>query len=160
MCTKTRSHFMPLSMSTAPDSSKPILAEIQKSADSIPSPMATLASSPTALEGYRAVEAVWENGSFTTQERQIILFAASVENHCRFCTADHSTALKTALRTPAEIVFAIRHNIPVPDAKFNAVVTLVKELVRGRGHAQEETRTSSPLDIERSRQWNCWSALR
>jgi hypothetical protein len=47
--------------------------------------------------------------------------------------------LETALRTPAEIVFAIRHNIPVPDTKFDAIVTLVKELVSGRGYARQKT---------------------
>jgi alkylhydroperoxidase family enzyme len=139
MSTATTPHFMPLTTSTAPDSSKPILAEITKANGSIPNLMATLANSPTALEGYRALEAVWENGSFTPRERQLILCTASVENRGSYCTAAHSTVLETALRTPAEIVFAIRHNIPVPDTKFDAIVTLVKELVRGRGYARQKT---------------------
>jgi AhpD family alkylhydroperoxidase len=138
MSTATALHFMPLTISTAPDSSKRILIEIRKSG-SIPNLMATLANSPAALEGYRALETVWENGSFAPRERQLILLAASVENHCSYCTAAHSTVLKTALRTPADIVFAVQHNIPVPDAKFHTVVTLVNELVRGRGYAREET---------------------
>ena len=139
MSTGTTLHFTPLTISTAPDSSKPILAEIMKSNGSIPNLMATLANSPVALEGYRALEAVWESGSFAPQERQLILLAASVENHCSYCTAAHSKMLRTALRTPAELIFAIQHNIPVPDAKFNAVVTLVKDLVQERGLAQQES---------------------
>ena len=139
MSTTTTPHFVPLSISTAPDSSKPILAEIRKTNGSIPNLMATLANSPAALEGYRALEAVWENGSFAPRERQLILLTASVENRGSYCTAAHSTVLGNALRTPAEIVFAIRHNIPVPDTEFNAAVTLVKELVRGRGYARQET---------------------
>jgi AhpD family alkylhydroperoxidase len=130
---------MPLTISTAPDSSKPILAEIQKSKGSIPNLMATSANSPTALQGYYALDAAWDRESFSARERQIILFAASVENRCSCCTVAHSTGLRAALRTPAELVFAIQHNIPVPNAKFNAVVTLVRELVRGRGHARRET---------------------
>ena len=47
--------------------------------------------------------------------------------------------LKTALLTPAELVFAIQHNIPVPGAKFNAVLKLVKDLVHGRGYARQES---------------------
>jgi AhpD family alkylhydroperoxidase len=139
MSTATVLHFMPLTIPTAPDSSKRTLAEIRKPNNSIPNLMATLANSPVALEGYRALEAVWENGSFAPRERQLILLTASAENRGSYCTAAHSTVLKTALRTPAEIVFAIQHHIPVPDAKFNAVVTLVKELVRGRGYARPET---------------------
>jgi AhpD family alkylhydroperoxidase len=139
MSTATVLHFIPLTISTAPDSSKPSLAEIKKSNGSIPNLLATLANSPVALEGYRTLEAIWENGSFAPRERQLILLAASAENRCSYCTAAHSTVLKTVLRTPEELVFAIKHNIPVPDAKFNAVVTLVKELVRGRGYARQET---------------------
>jgi hypothetical protein len=33
----------------------------------------------------------------------------------------------------------IRNNTPVPDTKLNALVTLVKELVRERGYAKYET---------------------
>lgn len=139
MSTATTPHFTPRSISTAPDSSKPILAEITKATGAIPNLMATLANCPAALEGYRALEAVWENGSFAPRERQLILLTASVENHGTYCTAAHSTVLETALRTPAAIVFAIRHNIPVPETKFNAVVTLVKELMRGRGYARQES---------------------
>lgn len=139
MNTATAGHFVPLTISTAPDSSKPILAEIRKATGSIPNLMATLANCPAALEGYRALEAVWENGSFAPQERQLILLTASEENQGSYCTAAHSTVLETAFRTPAEIVFAIRHNVPVPDTKFNVVVMLVKELMRGRGYARQET---------------------
>ncbi|HEY2467745.1 MAG TPA: carboxymuconolactone decarboxylase family protein [Terracidiphilus sp.] len=139
MSTATTPHFMPLTTSTAPDSSKLILVEITKANGSISNLMATLANSPAALEGYRALETVWENGSFAPRERQLILLTASAENRGSYCTAVHSTILETALRTPAEIAFAIRQNIPVPDTKFNAVVTLIKELVRGRGYARQKT---------------------
>ena len=139
MSMATTLQFMPLTIATAPDSSKPSLAEIKKSNGSLPNLVAVLANSPVALEGYRALEAVWESGSFSPRERQLIVLTASAENRGSYCTAAHSTVLETALRTPAEIVFAIRHNIPVPDAKLNAVVTLVKELVRGRGYAREKT---------------------
>jgi alkylhydroperoxidase family enzyme len=139
MSTATTPHFLPLTISTAPDSSKQILAEIIKANGSIPNLMGTLANSSVALEGYRALEAIWENGSFTPRERQLILLTASAENHGGYCTAAHSTVLDTALPTPPEVVFAIRHNIPVPDAKVNAVVMLLRELMRGRGYARQET---------------------
>jgi hypothetical protein len=46
---------------------------------------------------------------------------------------------KGPLHTPAEVVEAVRSNQPVPDAKLNALVTLVKEIVRERGYAKEKT---------------------
>jgi alkylhydroperoxidase family enzyme len=63
----------------------------------------------------------------------------SVENHCNYCAAAHSTIAKSVLQTPAEVVAAVRDNTPVPDAKLNALVTLARELVREPGYAKDKT---------------------
>jgi uncharacterized peroxidase-related enzyme len=139
MSTATSTLFAPLTIATAPEASKPILENIQKSFGFIPNLMATFANNPTVLQGYLALDSAYEKGSFTPRERQIILLAASVENNCNYCTAAHSAIAKGVLHTPAEVVSAIRNNTPVPDAKLNALVTLVKELVRERGYATDRT---------------------
>ncbi len=139
MSTTTDTLFAPLTIATAPEASRPILERIQKSFGFIPNLMAIFANNPAVLQGYLALDAAYENGSFTQRERQIILLAASVENHCNYCAAAHSTIAKSALHTPADVVAAVRDNTPVPDAKLNALVTLVKELVRERGHAKDKT---------------------
>jgi hypothetical protein len=59
--------------------------------------------------------------------------------HCNYCAATHSQIAKTLLRTLAEVIAAVRNNTPVPDAKLNALVGLVRELVRERGYAKENT---------------------
>jgi AhpD family alkylhydroperoxidase len=56
--------------------------------------MAIFANNPAVLQGYLALDAVFEKGSFTPRERQIILLAASVENHCNYCAAAHSTIVE------------------------------------------------------------------
>ena len=139
MSTATDTLFGPLTIATAPEASKPVLEQIQKSFGFIPNLMATFANNPAVLQGYLALDAVYEKGSFTPKERQTILLAASVENNCNYCAAAHATVLKGALHTPADVVAAVRSNTPVPDAKLNALVTLVKELVRERGYAKDET---------------------
>ena len=139
MSTSTETLFAPLTIETAPQTSKPALEEIQKSLGFIPNLMATFANSPTVLEGYLTLSAVFEKGSFTPRERQIILLAASVENNCNYCAAVHSQIANTLLRTPAEVMAAVHNNTPVPDAKLNALVSLVRELVRERGYAKERT---------------------
>jgi uncharacterized peroxidase-related enzyme len=139
MSTTTETLFAPLTIATAPEASKPILKTIQKSFGFIPNLMAIFANSPTVLQGYLALDAVYEKGSFTPRERQLILLAASVENHCNYCTAAHSTALKGMLYTPAEVIAAVRSDTSVSDKKLDALVTLVKELVRERGYAKDET---------------------
>ena len=137
MNTATETLFAPLTIASAPEASKPVLETIQKSFGFIPNLMAIFANNPTVLQGYLALDAVYEKGSFTPTERQLILLAASVENHCNYCAAVHSTVAKGALHAPAEVVAAIRNNTPVPDKKLNALVTLVKELVGERGYARD-----------------------
>jgi uncharacterized peroxidase-related enzyme len=139
MSTTTETLYSPLTVANAPEASKPVLETIQKSFGYIPNLMAIFANNPTVLQGYLALNVFYEKGSFTPRERQLILLAASVENHCNYCTAAHSTVAKAALHTPAEVVAAIRNNTTVPDKKLNALVTLVKELVRERGYAKDET---------------------
>jgi alkylhydroperoxidase family enzyme len=62
-----------------------------------------------------------------------------VENHCNYYAAAHSAIAKGALHTSAEVVAAVRDNTPVPDAELNALVILMKELVRERGYAKDKT---------------------
>ena len=57
MNTATDTLFAPLVIATAPDSSKPILEQNQRSYRFIPNLMAILANSPTVLQGYLALDA-------------------------------------------------------------------------------------------------------
>jgi alkylhydroperoxidase family enzyme len=84
---------------SAPEASKPILVNIKKDFGFIPNLMATFANSPTVLQGYLALDGVFDKGTFTPVERQLILLAASVENDCNYCTDAHSTiASSTCMR--------------------------------------------------------------
>jgi len=132
-------HYYGHTLRNAPEASRPMLERVQKSLGFLPNLMAIFANNATVLEGYLALGAVFEKGSFTPRERQIILLAASVENNCNYCAAAHSQIAKALLRTPAEVIAAVQNNTPVPDAKLNALVNLVKELVRERGYAKEKT---------------------
>jgi alkylhydroperoxidase family enzyme len=63
---------------------------IQKSLGFIPNLMAIFPNKALVLEGYLALGALFEKGSFTPSERQIILLAGSVVNNCNYCAAAHS----------------------------------------------------------------------
>src|SRR5262249_1721442 len=84
-------------------------------------------------------DAIFEKGSFTPAERQLILLAVSVENRCPYCTAAHSTIAKAFLSVPAEIVSAIRNGTPIPERKTSALAQLTREIVRERGFVKDET---------------------
>ena len=139
MTTAIESLFQPLTIEQAPEAAKPILEQIKKGYGFIPNLMATFANNPVVLQGYLALDGVFEKGSFTPVERQIIFLAASVVNNCNYCTAAHSTVAKSFLNVPAEVVAAIRGDATVPDAKLDALVRLTKEIVSERGYAEQNT---------------------
>lgn len=65
MSTITETLFAPLAIATAPEASRPMLEKVKKSIGFIPNLMAIFANNPTVLEGYLALGAVFEKGSFT-----------------------------------------------------------------------------------------------
>ena len=136
-----------------------MLASIQKGFGFVPNLMATFANSPTVLEGYLAMDAVWEKGTFSPSERQLIFLAASVENECRYCTAAHSTIAKGMLHVAPEIVTAIREGTALPDAKLDALAGLTREIVRERGHVSPEAIQADDL-FSKTRTRPLWFSLR
>jgi uncharacterized peroxidase-related enzyme len=131
--------FRPVGVDTAPEGSRPLLEKIQKSFKFIPNLYGVFANSPVLLEGFLGLEGAFDKGTLSAVERQIILLAASVENSCKYCTAAHSTLLKAFLHVPAEVVSAVRSNVPVSDPKLNALVALTKEIVAKRGYVEAQT---------------------
>jgi uncharacterized peroxidase-related enzyme len=131
--------FQPLTVATAPEASKPILENIQKAFGFVPNLMATFANSPAVLQGYLAMDGVFEKGTFTPVERQLILLAASLENNCDYCVAAHSTIAKGFLHAPAETIATVREGKTLVDQKQDALVNLVREIVRERGFASPAT---------------------
>lgn len=129
----------PLTIANAPAASKPIMEGIQKDFGFVPNLMATFANSPELLKGYLALDAEWDKTSFTPQERNFALLAASLENECGYCTAAHSTIAKAFQKVPAETVAAIRAGKPTGNTKTDALITLVRELVAKRGHVNRAT---------------------
>ena len=135
----TTNLLQPLTIANAPAGSKPIMEDIQKGFGFIPNLMATFANSPAVLKGYLALDAEWEKSSFSPQERNFALLAASLENECGYCTAAHSTIAKAFQKVSAETVAAIRANQPTGDQQTDALISLVRELVAKRGHASRAT---------------------
>jgi uncharacterized peroxidase-related enzyme len=130
----------PLTLETAPEGSKDTLWAIQNGFGFIPNLMATFANSPAVLNGYMGLDAAWEKSSLTPKERQVILLATSVENHCKYCTAAHSTILKGMMKVDADIVKAVRDQVQLTDPKLNALVKFTREIVAERGIVSEYTK--------------------
>ncbi|MDH4468939.1 MAG: carboxymuconolactone decarboxylase family protein [Bacteriovoracaceae bacterium] len=134
-------HLSPQTIETAPEGSKETLRNIQKGYGFIPNLMGTFANSPSVLNGYLAMEGAWEKSSLSAKERQFILLATSVQNHCNYCKAAHSTILKSMMKVEAELVSAVRDGSTLKDSKLNALVNFTKEVVGERGYVSENTKS-------------------
>jgi uncharacterized peroxidase-related enzyme len=128
----------PLTAETAPEKSRPYLEQVQKSFQFIPNLFGLFANSPALIEGYLALDKSFEKTSLSPIERQVVLLAVSVENACAYCTAAHSTALKTFLKAPPDVVSAVRSRMTISNPKLDALATLAREIVVGRGHVSPE----------------------
>jgi AhpD family alkylhydroperoxidase len=79
---------------SAPDGSKPILEQLEKQVGFVPNLAATMAESPSLLEAFTILRAIYGRGSFTPIEREAIAIAVSFDYNCAYCMAAHSTFAK------------------------------------------------------------------
>jgi len=128
----------PVTGHTVPEASRPVLEAVGKAYGFVPNLLATFANSPTTLQGYTTLDGIWEKGTLTAVELQLVLLTASTENACGYCSAAHATVAKM-LKADARTVNAVRTGAPIAESKVKALVALTRELVAARGHAREQT---------------------
>jgi uncharacterized peroxidase-related enzyme len=139
MSTASAELFPILEAGRVPAQSRPFLDQVKKNFGFVPNLFAVFANSPVLLEGYLALNAAYEKASLTPVERQLVLLAASVANHCDYCTAAHSTVLKGTLDVSADVVAAVRANRPLANRRHDALVNLARAMVITRGEVPEQT---------------------
>ncbi|MFZ5503402.1 MAG: carboxymuconolactone decarboxylase family protein [Pseudomonadota bacterium] len=118
---------------SAPAGSLPTLDAALKGLGFIPNLYAHLAESPSTLQAYKQLGALFEQSAFTPEEQQIVLIAVSIENDCEYCVAAHSFIARNMLKVPSATIAALRDDLSLPDPKLNALALLARAVVRERG---------------------------
>jgi AhpD family alkylhydroperoxidase len=118
---------------SAPEDSRLLLENAQKSMGFIPNLYGHLAAAPSALKAYLELSRLFESSSLSPVEQQAVLLAASVENRCEFCVAAHSMLAEKAAGASRELVQALRSSGTVQDTRLSALVGFTREVVAGRG---------------------------
>jgi uncharacterized peroxidase-related enzyme len=129
-------HFDLPTAETAPEASRPLLAEVKATWGFAPNLIRLFANSPATLQGIWGILGAFDKSSFTPAERQAVLLAASIENDCHYCTAAHTTMGARAGLTKDQLD-AIRAEQAVADPKLEALRHFTKLLVANRGYATE-----------------------
>jgi AhpD family alkylhydroperoxidase len=121
---------------SAPEASRPSLQGLQQAVGLVPNLAATMAESPTLVNGFVGALVNFQKGSFTGAQRQAILLTNAVVNRCAWAVAFHSTAARKEGVDPGDIQ-AIREGRLPGDRKLAALSTLARTLVEKRGHLDD-----------------------
>jgi len=118
---------------SAPEASRPSLQRLQQIFGAIPNLAATMAESPTLLDGFVGALVNFASGTFTSGERQVLLLTNAVTNGCTWAVAFHSTmAMKEGI--PRAEIEAVREGRLPDDRRLAALSSLTRALIERRGH--------------------------
>ena len=119
----------------APAQSRPALTETKKQLGFIPSPLAALAASPAAAEGYRSLSGILaKQGKFTPVESHLVQMAISEENDSESCVSVLSHVLKTTIKADRKIVDAVRRGEKLSDPKLDTLILFTRQVAKKRGN--------------------------
>lgn len=127
-------HYRIHTIETAPDKSRPALQGLQQAMGIIPNLAATMAESPTLLNGFVGAFGNFQGGSFDGAQRQVLLLTNAVTNGSAWAVAFHSTlALKEGV-SGADVA-AIRSGRLPDDEGHAALSAFTRVLIEARGRA-------------------------
>lgn len=133
--------FTPHTIDTAPENSVELLTNAEENYGFVPNLLGVFAESPATLKAYRTIGQLFDESSFSLTERQVVILTASRLNECHYCVAAHSTVAGMQ-KVPADVIEAIRNDLPISDRRLEALRTFTTTIVEKRGWvADEETAT-------------------
>jgi uncharacterized peroxidase-related enzyme len=125
----------PATIQAAPTSSQPLLEAVKRQLGSAPNLFRVVANSPAALEGYLGLNAALGKGALAPATRERVALAVAAANECDYCLAAH-TALGKGVKLDEAELEANRHGRS-NDAKADAAVRFVTQVVQARGHVSD-----------------------
>jgi uncharacterized peroxidase-related enzyme len=121
---------------SAPEESKPILENSQKTMGMIPNAHAVLAESPQTLKAYNMLHELFSNTSFNKDEITVVWQTINVDNECTYCVPAH-TAIAKQMGVSDDISQALRDEAPLPDDKLEALRTFTQQVMAKRGNVEK-----------------------
>jgi AhpD family alkylhydroperoxidase len=125
-------NFQVHTIESAPANSKSALEGLKKNFGLVPNLAATMAESPTLVNGFVGALVNFIGGTLTGAERQVVLLASAVYNQCAWAVAFHSTAAAGEGVAASELD-AIRAGGLPADRKYAALTAHVRSLYGKRG---------------------------
>jgi len=121
---------------SAPEASKPLLADSKKSYGMIPGLHAVMAESPGLLEAYQTVHELFVNSSFDKDGLNVVWQSVNVEHACHYSVPAHIWIAKS-MGVSDDISDALRNETTLPNARLEALRTFTLSVVRDRGNVDD-----------------------
>jgi uncharacterized peroxidase-related enzyme len=125
-------------LESAPEASRAALQQLEERVGFVPNLAATIAESPTAIQGFGAMQAALRQTRLSQLEREVVGLAVSLENSSAYAMAAHSTFAQGA-GAGEEIVAALRSGDDIPDPRLLALQEFTRTVLHERGHVAEES---------------------
>lgn len=121
---------------SAPEASKPLLAQSQKAFGRLPGLHKVLAESPQAYEGYQLLHKLFTETDFDADELTVVWQSINVEHACHYCVPAH-TGIAKMMKVSDDISEALRNETALPTAKLEALRSFTVQMVRERGNVSQ-----------------------
>jgi alkylhydroperoxidase family enzyme len=123
-------------IASAPEACKPTLTALEQKLGFLPNALATMANSPTLLNGFVGVFGSFHGGSFDAIERQVLLLTNAVTFACPWTIAVHSTFAIEEGMAESEVKLIRQGKLPI-NAQHAALSALTRALIEKRGTVGE-----------------------
>jgi AhpD family alkylhydroperoxidase len=123
-------------LNSAPEASRPLLAQVEQAFGLIPNLAGAMANSPEMLKGFLGLFQQVHSGTFTEPEIQVVLLTNAVTNACAWAVAFHTMLALQQGVTPDDVA-AIRDGGTPTGARLGALSRLARRLIETRGHVSE-----------------------
>lgn len=124
--------FKQFDETSAPEGSKPFLANTKSSFGMIPNLEKTMAGEPTLLSVYSFGWDKFSETPLNSIEQQVVYQTVNFENECNYCVPWHTVLSKKA-NMPEEVSSALRKGTKLPDEKLEALSNFTRLLIHNRG---------------------------
>lgn len=122
---------------SAPDGSKKMLEEAEKSMGMVPNLFAVMAASPQVLEAYQRLNQLFTQSSLTDEEQTVVWQTINTINDCHYCVPAH-TAIAHSMKIDQNIIDALNNNTELPGDKLEVLRSTVKTLLSARGRLSDK----------------------
>jgi AhpD family alkylhydroperoxidase len=130
--------FPDLTIETAPEAARPALKAAAAQLGFLPAAMARQAVAPELASTFARLLAIWNATELDHREREVVTFVMAHETGCELCLALHSQLVHATIGDAA-LLDALRANVPLPDARLEAIRTFTRAVLAGKGAVDDAT---------------------